>query len=52
MKIKYNAPTVLTFAFLSAAVLILSQTLFHSLTEQWFVVSGKSGFSGEVSGAG
>jgi len=45
MKIKYNAPTVLTFAFLSAAVLILSQTLFHSLTEQWFVVSGKSGFS-------
>ena len=45
MRIKYNAPTVLTFAFLSAAVLLLSQTLFHSLTEQWFVISGKGGFS-------
>ena len=44
MKIKYNAPTVLTFAFLSAAVLILSQTLMHSLTEQWFLVPGRGGF--------
>ena len=44
MKIKYNAPTVLTFAFLSAAVLILSQTLMRSLTEQWFLVPGKGGF--------
>ena len=45
MKIKYNAPTVLTFAFLSAAILILSQTLMRSLTEQWFLVSGRTGFS-------
>ena len=45
MKIKYNAPTVLTFAFLSAIVLILSQTLLRSLTEQWFLVPGKEGFS-------
>ena len=45
MKIKYNAPTVLTFAFISAAVLVLSQTLFHSLTEQWFIVPGKGSFS-------
>ena len=44
MKIKYNAPTVLTFAFISAAVLILSQTLAPSLTEQWFVVPGKGHF--------
>ena len=45
MKIKYNAPIVLSFAFLSAAVLILSQTLVHSLTEQWFAVPGKGNFS-------
>ena len=45
MKIKYNAPTVLTFAFVSALVLILSQTVMRSLTQQWFVVSGKGGFS-------
>ena len=45
MKVKYNAPTVLTFAFISAFVLILSQTALHSLTEQWFLVPGKSKFS-------
>ena len=45
MRIKYNAPTVLTFAFISAAVLVLSQTFFHSLTEMWFLVPGKGGFS-------
>ena len=45
MKIKYNAPTVLTFAFLSALVLILSQTVMRSLTELWFVVPGRGGFS-------
>ena len=45
MRVKYNAPTVLTFAFISAAILILSQTLIPSLTKQWFVVPGKGGFS-------
>jgi len=45
MRIKYNAPTVLTFAFISAIVLVLSQTLMPSLTEQWFAVSGKGRFS-------
>ena len=45
MKIRYNAPTVLSFAFLSAAVLILSQTLIRSLTVQWFMVPGKGSFS-------
>ena len=44
MRIKYNAPTVLTFAFLSAAILILSQTVSRSLTELWFVVPGKGNF--------
>jgi membrane associated rhomboid family serine protease len=45
MRIKYNAPTVLTFAFISAAVLVLSQTLMRSLTEYWFLVPGKDNFS-------
>ncbi|MDR2102439.1 MAG: rhomboid family intramembrane serine protease [Treponema sp.] len=45
MRIKYNAPTVLTFTFISTAVLILSQTLFPSLTRTWFVVPGRGGFS-------
>ena len=45
MRIKYNAPTVLTFAFLSAAILVLSQNVVQSLTEQWFVVPGKADFS-------
>ena len=45
MRIKYNAPTVLTFAFLSAVILILSQTVIRSLTQQWFVVPGKGNFS-------
>ncbi|MFP3040679.1 rhomboid family intramembrane serine protease [Treponema primitia] len=44
MKIKYNAPTVLTYAFLSAIVLLLSQLFFHSLTPAWFTVPGKGGF--------
>jgi membrane associated rhomboid family serine protease len=44
MKIKYNAPAVLTFAFISAAVLVLSQTVARSLTTQWFMVPGKGGF--------
>jgi membrane associated rhomboid family serine protease len=44
MKIKYNSPTVLSYAFLSAIVLVLTQFLFHSLTEMWFAVPGKGGF--------
>ncbi|GHV89077.1 hypothetical protein AGMMS50267_14370 [Spirochaetia bacterium] len=44
MKIKYNAPTVLTFAFISAVVLILNQTVFHGLTKSWFVVGGQGSF--------
>ena len=45
MRIKYNAPTVLTYALMSAIILIVSQTIMRSLTEQWFVVSGKGSFS-------
>ncbi|MDR2103717.1 MAG: rhomboid family intramembrane serine protease [Treponema sp.] len=45
MRIKYNAPTVLTFTFTSAAILILSQTLLPFLIETWFVVPGRGGFS-------
>jgi membrane associated rhomboid family serine protease len=45
MRIKYNAPTVLTYAFISALVLVLTQTIFRSLTGLWFMVPGKGGFS-------
>jgi membrane associated rhomboid family serine protease len=45
MSIKYNAPTVLTFALISALVLALSQTLCPNLAEYWFMVPGKGGFS-------
>jgi membrane associated rhomboid family serine protease len=45
MKIKYNAPVVLTFAFISAGVLILSQTLAPNLTRLWFAAPGRGGFS-------
>ena len=45
MKIRYNAPTVLTFTFISAIVLIVSQTMMRSLMEQWFVVPGREAFS-------
>jgi membrane associated rhomboid family serine protease len=44
MKIKYNAPTVLTFTFISALVLILNQTIFPGLTRAWFMVPGRGGF--------
>jgi membrane associated rhomboid family serine protease len=45
MRIKYNAPTVLTYAFISALVLILSQTLLRGLEENWFMVPGRGDFS-------
>jgi membrane associated rhomboid family serine protease len=45
MKIKYNAPTTLTFAFISAAVMLLNQFLFHGLTDAWFSVGGRAPFS-------
>jgi membrane associated rhomboid family serine protease len=45
MKIKYNAPTTLSFAFICAGVLILNQTLFRTLTQTWFAVGPKGSFS-------
>ena len=45
MRIRYNAPVVLTFTFISAGILVLSQTVSRSLTAQWFMVPGKAGFS-------
>jgi membrane associated rhomboid family serine protease len=45
MIIKYNAPTVLTFALSSALVLLLSETLFRGLEEAWFMVPGRTGFN-------
>jgi membrane associated rhomboid family serine protease len=44
MKIKYNAPTVLTFTFISAAALILDQTILRGLIRTWFMVPGRGGF--------
>ena len=45
MRIKYNAPVVLTFAFLSLGVLVLSLTVQPSLTREWFMVRGRGSFS-------
>jgi len=44
MRIKYNAPTVLTFTLLCALVLLLSQTLIPNLAERWFMVPGRGNF--------
>lgn len=45
MRIKYNAPTVLTFTLLCALILLLSQTLIPNLTEKWFMVQGRGNFN-------
>ena len=44
MRIKYNAPTVLTFALFSALVLLLSRTVLPDLIKDWFMVPGRGGF--------
>ncbi|MDR0586936.1 MAG: rhomboid family intramembrane serine protease [Treponema sp.] len=44
MKLKYNAPAVLTFAVASAAVLLLSSTIMRGLAVNWFAVPGRGGF--------
>jgi len=36
MRIRYNAPVTLTFTFMSALVLVLSQTLLPALIPAWF----------------
>jgi membrane associated rhomboid family serine protease len=45
MRIKYNAPTVLTFTLISALVLLLSQLVFPNLTTKWFMVAGRGNFN-------
>ncbi|GHU80508.1 hypothetical protein FACS189468_0500 [Spirochaetia bacterium] len=45
MKLKYNAPTVLTFTLLSTLVLLLSHTILPGLIETWFLVPPKGHFS-------
>jgi membrane associated rhomboid family serine protease len=44
VKVKYNAPAVLTFTLLCAVVLVLSQTVARGLTTAWFMVPGRGGF--------
>jgi membrane associated rhomboid family serine protease len=44
MRIKYNAPTVLSFAFASVAVLVFSQAVYAPLTVEWFAVPGRENF--------
>lgn len=44
MKLKYNAPTTLTFAFVAAAVLLVSDLLTGGyLVDAWFTVPGRGG---------
>jgi membrane associated rhomboid family serine protease len=44
VKIKYNAPVTLTFAFVCVIVLVLNQTLIKNLTLSWFAVGGRGSF--------
>ncbi|GHU88671.1 hypothetical protein FACS189476_06190 [Spirochaetia bacterium] len=45
MRIKYNAPVVLTFALLSAVVLLLNHFFLRTITDAWFMVPGKGAFN-------
>ena len=45
MKIKYNAPVILTYTFLCVAVTALHLYLVYNLTVDWFMVPGKDEFS-------
>ncbi|MDR0464001.1 MAG: rhomboid family intramembrane serine protease [Treponema sp.] len=44
MRIKYNAPVVLTFALLCALVMLLSEWIIPNLNYSWFMVPGKGSF--------
>ena len=44
MRIKYNAPTVLTFSLVCALVLFLTSAFFPRLIEDWFMVPGRNNF--------
>lgn len=45
MKIKYNAPTTLTFSFFCALVVLLDQSLLHGLTRAFFTVPNAQAFN-------
>ena len=45
MRIKYNAPTILSYAILCTVVLLLSKTVLRGLAENWFMVPGRGNFS-------
>ncbi|WP_028973121.1 rhomboid family intramembrane serine protease [Spirochaeta cellobiosiphila] len=45
MKIKYNAPITLNFAFIATIVLLLNSSVLPGLTEGLFVVPGQGGFA-------
>ena len=45
MRIKYNAPTVLTYALICALVVLISNKLLPGLANNWFTVPGKGRFS-------
>ncbi|MDR2767193.1 MAG: rhomboid family intramembrane serine protease [Treponema sp.] len=45
MKVKYNAPAVLTFTLICVVVLLLSRTVARGLTAAWFMVPGRGGFN-------
>ena len=44
MKIRYNAPTILTYAFFCALVMALTLTWLPGLIPNWFTVPGKGNF--------
>ena len=44
MRIKYNAPVILTFSLVCALIMLLSQTLIPNLNLYWFTVPGKVDF--------
>lgn len=45
MKIKYNAPTTLTFSFFCTLVVFLDQTVLHGLTRTFFTVPNALAFN-------
>ena len=45
MKLKYNAPTILTYTFFCALVMLLSDTIMPNLNYYLFAVPGKVDFS-------
>ena len=44
MKLKYNAPTTLTFTLICALILALDALVFPTLTETWFSAPGHGSF--------